>query len=95
MTTTPKEEPRYFELSVMEGGFVKRRRYSDIELRAVRIPLGELLEREIEDLRRSCVLAQHPGKVICPGCRRLILKEDVEERGLCAVCNGAEEGNQQ
>jgi hypothetical protein len=30
------------------------------------------------------------GKTACPGCRVKVLVEDLEDNGLCAVCNGAE-----
>ena len=49
---------RYFEITVCEGGYRKSKRWTDCELSLIRVPLGELLESEIERLRRSCVEAR-------------------------------------
>ena len=55
------KEPRYFEITVMQGEFRKSHRWHDLELSEYRGPLGELLESEIESLRKSCELAALGG----------------------------------
>lgn len=53
---------RYFELSVSEDGKIFRRRYTDSLLRLCKIPLGELLEAEIESLRQECIKEKSDGE---------------------------------
>ena len=49
---------RYFEITVCEYNYRKTKRWTDMELSFVIIPLGELLELEIETLRQHCVEAK-------------------------------------
>lgn len=41
----------------------------------------------ITALKEACSTDKRPA---CPGCGESIDRDDIEDNGLCAVCNGAE-----